>query len=63
MKVATVVWLNIFVCISATNPVYHFLFFWGDSAVIEEILSPQYSGQKINSYDTYYIQFWIDKTS
>ena len=50
MKAATVVWIDIFVCISDTNPVYYsFIFcFRGVSDFMEEKLSPQYLGQRLN---------------
>ena len=65
MKSTTVVWLDIFVCISATNPVYYsfFIYVRGVSTVTEETLSPQYSGQRMNSYAISQLQFCIYKTS
>ena len=42
MKSATVVWVDLFVCISDTNPVYYSFIFCvrGVSDFIEETLSP-----------------------
>ena len=43
MKAATVVWIDIFVCISDTNPVYYsFVFVRGVSDAIEGTVLPKY---------------------